>query len=189
MQLKIDTSDLLRFVRTMEGMPARNRTAIARALNSVGDGVVRELSQRIGRQQGTNAERVRAMIDSTRATPANHRYEIRLREELPAAEDIMPRRRDEFEPGSLVIVVNFPDDKVCLVCQEIAAGSPYTIEDARTLIPAHGGPGHNCRCELKPFVSRRRLAVEGRHGIDTSMTMKQLAEQVRQELSLTLKVR
>jgi hypothetical protein len=42
-----------------------------------------------------------------------------------------------------VVVETAGDDRVCDICDGIAANSPYTINQARSLIPAHP----NCRCE------------------------------------------
>lgn len=38
------------------------------------------------------------------------------------------------------------DDLVCEVCEDLAAGGPYDLDDARDLFPAHV----NCRCALVP---------------------------------------
>lgn len=43
-----------------------------------------------------------------------------------------------------VDVVTADDDRVCDVCDGISAGGPYTIKQARSLIPAHP----NCRCVI-----------------------------------------
>jgi hypothetical protein len=42
-----------------------------------------------------------------------------------------------------VVIETAGDDRVCDICDGIAANSPYTINQARSLIPAHP----NCRCE------------------------------------------
>lgn len=193
MWINIETENLLKYVRRLEEMPVRNKASIARSLNEVGDGVVREMSQLIAKETGIGYERVRSMIESQRATPNNHTYNIKVSSSLAGepADDI-PRRREEFMPGSLVNVVTAGDDKVCQVCEDIAAGSPYTIEDARTRIPAHGGPigTHNCRCTLMPYRSLRKMSVsEGSAAekVDLRYTMKQLAERVKEDMILNMR--
>lgn len=43
------------------------------------------------------------------------------------------------------------DDKVCPICEEIADGGPYGIDEAQSLIPAH----LNCRCSFVPAENSR----------------------------------
>jgi predicted Fe-Mo cluster-binding NifX family protein len=45
-----------------------------------------------------------------------------------------------------VEVLTAGDDLVCPECEDIAADGPYTIDEARSLIPAHP----NCRCSFVP---------------------------------------
>jgi SPP1 gp7 family putative phage head morphogenesis protein len=45
-------------------------------------------------------------------------------------------------------VVTAGDDKVCPVCDALAKGGPYTLDEAEKLIPAHG----NCRCCSIPVL-------------------------------------
>lgn len=189
MKLNIDASDLLRFTRVAEKIERENKTAIARALNSVGNGVVRELTFKMAKSHGVSPERVASLITTQQASANRHLFRISVKSGLPEAGTELPRRHDEFEEGQLVIVVTAGDDKVCQVCQDIAENSPYTIEQARALIP-HGGPlgDHECRCAIQPYVSRRRMIVEHQGGVEASMTMKQLADYVRNELQMTLRV-
>jgi len=44
-------------------------------------------------------------------------------------------------------VVTAGDDRVCSLCEALAAGSPYTLDQAQNMIPAHP----NCRCIALPF--------------------------------------
>lgn len=48
--------------------------------------------------------------------------------------------------GLEVEVLTAGDDLVCPECEEISAEGPYTIDEARSLIPAHP----NCRCAFVP---------------------------------------
>jgi hypothetical protein len=51
----------------------------------------------------------------------------------------------------LVEVLTAGDDDVCIVCQDIAENNPYTIAEARGLIPAHPW----CRCAFVPLGDAR----------------------------------
>lgn len=54
-------------------------------------------------------------------------------------------------PRQLVEVLTAGDDLVCPICEDIAADNPYTIQEARGLIPAHP----NCRCAFVPLDDAR----------------------------------
>lgn len=56
--------------------------------------------------------------------------------------------------GGLVNVITAGDDFVCQLCEDISDDSPYTLEEAEGLIPAHP----NCRCA---FVPASRRAADG----------------------------
>lgn len=47
-------------------------------------------------------------------------------------------------PPRLYAVQTVGDDKVCRICEELEANSPYSLDVARSLIPAHP----NCRCAV-----------------------------------------
>lgn len=58
--------------------------------------------------------------------------------------------------GSGVEVLTAGDDLVCEECEDIASGGPYTLDEARGLIPAHP----NCRCSFVPVEDQRYAAAE-----------------------------
>lgn len=58
---------------------------------------------------------------------------------------VRPRVRPRIE-ARLVNVVTAGDDRVCPVCIKISEAGPYTISQARGLIPAHS----RCRCGFEP---------------------------------------
>lgn len=60
------------------------------------------------------------------------------------------RRVEKFK---YVEVITAGDEDVCPVCEDIAENSPYTINKARQLIPAHP----NCRCTFLPI---KRSAIK-----------------------------
>jgi len=45
---------------------------------------------------------------------------------------------------------------VCPICQDIEEGNPYSINQARSLIPAHP----KCRCAFVPVKDRRFAPAE-----------------------------
>lgn len=67
-------------------------------------------------------------------------------------ERVARRLEKEFGKNGRVNVITAGDDDVCVVCEEIAEEGPYTLNKARTLIPAHP----NCRCAFKPARIRLR---------------------------------
>lgn len=44
------------------------------------------------------------------------------------------------------------DDRVCEECAGLGAGGPYTVKEARDMLPAHP----NCRCAWIPYLKKRR---------------------------------
>lgn len=75
------------------------------------------------------------------------------RERQPSERTIRRIKKAEqaVEKLGRVYVVTAGDDKVCQVCEDIADGGPYTINMARSLIPAHP----RCRCAFVPADDKR----------------------------------
>jgi hypothetical protein len=61
------------------------------------------------------------------------------------------RREAKLSKLNLVNVLTAGDDDVCVICEGIEEAGPYTIDEARSLIPAHP----NCRCAFIPFQAGR----------------------------------
>jgi hypothetical protein len=61
------------------------------------------------------------------------------------------RSRRRGTRSAFVEVLTAGDDDVCIICEDIAEGNPYSIADARGLIPAHP----NCRCAFVPAEDAR----------------------------------
>jgi hypothetical protein len=61
------------------------------------------------------------------------------------------RRRGAWSKAEAVGVRTAGDQKVCIFCEEIAEGAPYTTDEARELIPAHP----HCRCTFFPWYDKR----------------------------------
>jgi hypothetical protein len=57
---------------------------------------------------------------------------------------------------NVVHILTAGDDRVCNICQDIAAEAPYEINTALSLIPAHP----NCRCAFVAFGDERFAEME-----------------------------
>lgn len=77
------------------------------------------------------------------------------RSRAPSRSTIYRIRKQELELakqlGSKVFVRTAGDDRVCPICEDISEGGPYTINRARSLIPAHP----RCRCVFIPAKDKR----------------------------------
>lgn len=78
-----------------------------------------------------------------RLTDARRRPSKRISPYRQGRAERAEARLNELE---LVNVATAGDYKVCLRCEEIAADGPYSIDEARGLIPAHP----SCRCAFEP---------------------------------------
>lgn len=78
------------------------------------------------------------------------------REETPSRRTVerIRRAQEELEAqiGEEVFVETAGDEFVCEECEDIEAGGPYTIDEARSLIPAHV----RCRCAFVPTPEEER---------------------------------
>lgn len=66
------------------------------------------------------------------------------------------RREANLQKLELVEVLTAGDEFVCQVCQDISEDGPYTIDEAESLIPAHG----DCRCAFVPADDDRFAEAE-----------------------------
>lgn len=66
------------------------------------------------------------------------------------------RAQVRLEKMRMVEIVTAGDDFVCLVCERISEDGPYTINRARSILPAHP----SCRCAFVPFGDRRFAPIE-----------------------------
>lgn len=71
---------------------------------------------------------------------------LKILESLAKIEGTFAKKYDRFAPGELVDIRTADDAEVCMACEDLAAGSPYTIEQARKQLPHHWG----CRCRIAP---------------------------------------
>lgn len=193
MRLDIDVSDLMRFSRTISRRSQVSQAAITRALSQVGDGVVNQVARSLSQETGLHQEEVMALI---KVRKSKNYYDIIMPKSLvePGEQPFGGKRkvttkRGDFATGQLVNVITREDDKVCPKCEEIAEGSPYTLEDARTLIPHHP----HCRCLLESFRYKRRLPVTmstmapSSGNKNLSLSLQQLADRVRNEVKVSIR--
>jgi hypothetical protein len=206
----VDTTNLFKYAAAMEQAQRASGARIAKTLNAVGDGVAREVRVKITALTGLTGEAVRAMVRTKPATRADLSFEIIVSDMSVLGEVSsrkLPRRGragenrmiDEFIQGQLVKVVTAGDGKVCPICEEIAEGSPYTIEEASDKVHHGAGIGQNeCRCVLVPYVTRRQLQVSPGRGlgggrgedlIDERLTLRHLAVKVIDEAGHALRIR
>lgn len=109
---------------------------------------VRQVIDLVGQQRGrllvsfmTVKSHAAATLDGFRARGIQR---VGLVPELrPAAPPLIA---DAKRKKGMVSVLTAEDDRVCPVCEEIAADGPYYIDEAEALIPAHP----RCRCAFAP---------------------------------------
>jgi hypothetical protein len=86
------------------------------------------------------------------------------------------------------------DEKVCQFCQDAAADSPYTMEEAMAKQQHYDMQGYlhpNCRCFLQPYYAYARLPVtmgRGTRGEKTQFTARRLGKVIADELKAVIKV-
>jgi hypothetical protein len=129
---------------------ARAEVARARAATAAAE---REASEAWERVKAARAEERRRLYPEPRPEEGPPRV-VPEWEPPPGFQRVGPER--EFgEPkiperlkgmGEFVNVLTAGDDKVCQTCQDLAAEGPYSLAEARTLLPAHV----NCRCAFIP---------------------------------------
>jgi hypothetical protein len=203
MRFEVDASDITNFVSRMQNWPTHLETVQVSALNEVGDGVARQVVNTIADHTGLMYESASRFVQTTPATVASRTYEIRVRQAMIEGEmtsreglprrDWLTRDNDTFNSDMVFTVVTAKDDKVCLICQEIAENGPYTIEELNALRSEH--PHFltrelNCRCATTPFRPERRLPVRMRETggelVDTKETLRQLAEKIIENVRTTI---
>jgi hypothetical protein len=207
--VNIDFEDLLKWGRFMETVPRKTPAALARALNTVGDNVLRTSVEYLSDSTGLATNDIEPMITVHRATPSNLEWSMDA-----SAITLNPSPNwqrpwespgdNTFNTNQLLNIVTSGDDTVCPICEQAAENSPYTVADINALAakwanytPPHPVVGErtnlihpNCRCVTQPWNATRRLRVEfpdrPAHP-PTVLTMRQLGEAVAEELGAVLK--
>lgn len=195
MQVAIDAMELLQWGAKIKATGFKFRPAVARALNEVGTKVLERMVENVSAQSGLAASTVRRRFTVERASADSLMYQITASQELMAGKSSRPMQGREFErrpegffkEGELVNVVTMEDDRVCPLCEAIAEGNPYTIEEARAQIPHHP----NCRCTVElvrgeqerpsTFRSRSEPLVQ-----TEALTMEELLEVIQRETRILL---
>ena len=193
MRVEVDASDITTFVNRMANWPVQFGTVQVSALNDVGGGVVRQLTQLIADDTGLSYSAAGKYITFTRATMANREFQVRVKSDIleedaksdriPARE--WPQRESSFTDDQLFNVVTAQDDAVCNICERISKEGPYSVAQIRGLKGRHGhflSRDLNCRCETTPFKPVRRLPVRmrvrGSQMADMQQTARQLAQRI-----------
>lgn len=187
--LHIATDDLAKWARHYEQLPNRTKTALARALNTVGEGIVTEAVDKIARNTGLAPNVIRDAIKIHQASPRHLEWSMDATEFAPPSLDWSrpwDRGRQDAtatDKQRLVKIVTMDDDKVCVICEEAAENGPYTLEEAQGMLPLH----INCRCMMQAWQSLRKLPVVfNESGSPEFLTVKQLGRKVAEELKVTL---
>jgi len=197
LNLKVDTSALLRFAKRAEDISKITKPMLAVGVNTIGDGVVAMVATQLQQRTGLTLEQVRGLIKVTRASRGRLNYEVSVDQRLLNENaDTLSGQREvrDFgtrQPGELVIVVSAKDDLVCMDCEELAASGPMPIEIAMQHVPVHP----NCRCIIMPHVQKgrrlqvqmttlsgtnqnRRMAGKMRTPLSADVTLRQLAKNI-----------
>lgn len=215
MQIKVDASDLLKWARFYDDMPRMTKRALAKALNTFGEGVVRETIRSISEKNGWDPDVVRSRLIVQEAEPDDLEFVMDASAVVAPAQNWQrpwdQRDTTAFEQDSLVKIITMDDGYDCDVCRRIAEEGPYALSEvlamqakwAEYVPPTPNiapGPITNlihprCRCQSQPWSSYRRLPVafQGEGGNVGStpprlMTMKGLAKAVKDEVVTAIKI-
>jgi hypothetical protein len=216
MEIKVDASDLLKWARFYEDMPRMTKRALARALNTFGEGMVRETIRVIAEKNGWDPDVVRSRMVVHEADDHDLEFIMDASAVVAPSQDWNrpwdQRDTSAFEQDSLVKIVTMDDGYDCEICKAIAEAGPYPLSEvlimqakwAEYVPPTPNiapGPITNlihprCRCQSAPWSSYRRLPVnfQGEGGnVGSSphhlMTMKQLGRAVKDEIVTEIKIR
>lgn len=215
MKINVDTRDLVKWGAFFEEMPRATKRAVARAMNTFGEGVVNEYARIIADKNGQDPQDVKSKI-LVHEADARHLDWV-MDASLVVAPNVAWNRpwetRDQsaFDQDTLINIITCGDGYVCQLCLDAAAEGPYTMQQIQVLqskwadyVPPTPNiqPGvvtnlihPRCRCSVQPWTSYRRLPVsfqpEGAGGNVGStppnlMTMKQLAHKLKEEIQIEI---
>src|SRR5262252_2326773 len=129
LKYKVDASDLLHWARFLDEMPRRTKPAMARALNTYGEGVLRSVVDSIAERTDLPSGAIFNAINVKEASPDDLIWEMDASQVLPGAMDWErpweSRDTKQFENDLLLKVVTSGDHTVCDVCNQVAENSPY----------------------------------------------------------------
>ena len=165
--LHMDRLGLLytRVYSDLKGITDAMSSQISRVLTqgiADGDGPIALAKKLIATINGTGMGDLGITDTLGRFIPARRRAEMLARTEIIRAHHQAMIQEymnwGEIQLYVMAEVVTAGDNRVCSKCDELALGSPYTLEVAMNLIPYHP----NCRCIALPFEK----------GVDTLITKK-----------------
>jgi hypothetical protein len=216
--IDLDTTDLLRWARYLESMPAKLGPALARGLNAFGDEATQAMAKNLAAKYDLEAGAVMNLLVVRRASPGHLKYEV----DGSAVAKTDPRwlrpweERDQsaFEQDSLVKVVTLGDEFDCEVCEQVAENSPWTAREIAQnqgkwtqMFDGGGGTGRhraghglvgtrtdlihpNCRCVTRPWTSTRRMKMTfAESGAPPELlTVRQFGKRVADELKIAIRV-
>ena len=175
----IETSDLVKWAGYFDDVSKKSPEILSGALNSVGDDVVRISVDYFAEATGLDAADVRPMLEVHPASPGNLRWVMDasavVLKDSPNWERPWDKPGDDtFSQQQTLAIVTSGDARVCQVCAQAAANSPYTVEDINVLAakwkdwhPPQPGAGEMtnlihpyCRCRTVPWIQSRRLNVQ-----------------------------
>jgi hypothetical protein len=205
-KLKVDADDLLNWARYLEDIPKVTNVAIARGLNTYGEGVLQRAAERLADKADLQVHEVMSIIRVTRATPRRLEWSMDASGISPPSGDWSrpwaERDQKQFEKQTLVNITTLHDRFSCDVCEEAAAAGPYTMAEIDQMAakwkdwPGASGPAPgfrtnlihpNCRCVLTPFANKRRLNVQWGKGESELYTAKGLADAIVGEVKVAIR--
>jgi hypothetical protein len=201
-EISVDTSDLLKWSRYMSNVPRRTGAAVARALNTVGDNILREWIAYNADQTGMSMDVIQQHIEVHKATPDDLRWEMDATGLSPNANWSRPWQSSGDEAfdddRALVKIVTRGDEHVCEKCIEVSDHSPYTMAEVRAMNPTGMSSPHGrddatnivhagCRCVTQAWQATRMLPVTTTADAPPELfTMRQLGRAIADELKIVL---
>ncbi len=177
----INENDLMKWLAYLKQVKANTPRAVANGLNVYGEGLIRNISQYVAEETGLDDDDVAGLIEVDWATPENLTLSIDATEAMAAVSESDwsrpwdARDQKQYQKETLVKIVTLADGHDCLVCQDAAEHSPYSMAEIRnmqakwanyqgsTTGPAPGVRTNlvhpNCRCVIQPWYSTRKLPV------------------------------
>lgn len=145
----------LLFTRTFEDLKTVAEVTNGRIRRQLIEGLQTGLSRGLaeGKNPRTVARELMKSLNREVDVIGKVRAEMIARTEIIRAHHLATINEYEQAAGEIQVEVQAElltagDDRVCPICEELEAHNPYTLDQARTLIPAHP----QCRCAALPFI-------------------------------------
>jgi len=205
-KVAVDSSDLVKFAKTLDEGEKITKEVLTTSVNAVGDQVVSLVATTLSRQSGLSLEQVRGLMKVKRAKRGDIVFEVTVNKGLIEKDDIrrLEGRRESRDfgkraPDEMVIIVAKDDELVCPDCEELAAAGPMPLQIAKQHVPKHP----NCRCVILPYTPRgKRLPVTmttvsgtdpskrmgGKKPVNVDMTLRQIVDDVMKKASNKIRI-